>query len=192
MFDQEPGQEFLRTEDDGEAPVEHASEAESAASNLSAVADRIPEQANHGMSNIDDSMEKIVSSVVDKLSTTLQSLCVSDRVVAAQRMADDWKGICKLMIANPEIINEKLSVSSGPNTLLKQIGVDMSDPSKITLAQFLASPMSTPVWRIISIFEITQFDPLLEKWWRNIRADTKDPWTKLNKYLQAISYFVTG
>ena len=188
MFDQEPGQEFLNQE--GYKPQQEASDQESQASNLSALADRVPEQANNGV--FDESMEQIISTVVNKLSTTLQSLCVSDRVVAAQKSANDWKEICKLMIANPEVINEKLSISQGPNTLLRQIGVDMSDPSKLTLAQFLASPLSAPMWRIISMFEITQFDPLLEKWWRNIKVDTKDPWTKLNKYIQAMNYFITG
>lgn len=188
MFDQEPGQEFLNQE--GYRPQPEVSEPESQASNLSAAADRVPEQANNGV--FDDSMEQIISTVVNKLSTTLQSLCVSERVIAAQSSANDWKEICKLMIANPEVINEKLSISRGPNTLLRQIGVDMSDPSKVTLAQFLASPLSTPLWRIISMFEITQFDPLLEKWWRNIKVDSKDPWTKLNKYIQAMNYFITG
>ena len=76
--------------------------------------------------------------------------------------------------------------------MLRQIGVDMSDPSKLTLSQFMASPMSMPLWRLIHTFEITQYDPMLEKWWKGIKMDTKDPSTKLAKYLQAMNYFLSG
>ena len=41
------------------------------------------------------------------------------------------------------------------------------------------------------MFEISQHDPMLEKWWRNVKND-KDPWGKLCKYLQAINNFIAG
>ena len=56
----------------------------SQASNLSGKPERTAEPIKLGEGSFDNSMEQIVSAVVNKLSTTLQSLCVSDRVVAAQ------------------------------------------------------------------------------------------------------------
>ena len=74
--------------------------------------------------------------------------------------------------------------------VFKKIGADMSDPSKISLQQFLSSPMSAPLWKILTMFEINQNDPMLMKWWRKIKNDQKDPWQKLNKYIQAMSYIL--
>ena len=175
----------------GNVQNEPDSDQESEASNLSAQADRIPEQVPN-VQKFDESVEQIVATVVDKLSTTLQTLCISERIIEARQSADDWKHLCNLMISNHEVINDKLSIKQGPQLMLKHFGVDMSDPSKITLAQFMASPISTPLWRLVNMFEITQFDPMLEKWWKGIKLDTKDPTTKLAKYLQAMNYFLTG
>ena len=95
------------------------------------------------------------------------------------------------MIANPEVINDRLSVNQGPTNVYRRLGVDVSDPSKISLAQFLASPISAPIWRFLVMFEINQHDPMLEKWWKNVKND-KDPWGKLCKYLQAVNNFLNG
>ena len=70
---------------------------------MSAKAERINEPSMLGGEPLDTTMEQIVSAVVNKLSTSLQTLCVSERVVAAQQTAHDWKELCKMMIANPEI-----------------------------------------------------------------------------------------
>ena len=40
------------------------------------------------------------------------------------------------------------------------------------------------------MFELNQMDPMFEKWWKKIKTDQKDPWSKLSKYVQAASYFV--
>ena len=181
-------QNTVQNEQSGEV-----SDAESQASNLSAASDREVERSQGPVlkSDMDQiAMDQIISSVVDKLSTTLQSLCVSDRVVQAQQTAKAWQDVCHLMVANPEVINEKLSVNRNPNTVFKRIGVDMSDPSKTTLSQFLASPLSSSIWRIMVMFELNQMDPIFEKWWKKIKTDQKDPWSKLSKYVQAASYFV--
>ena len=163
----------------------------SQASNLSGTSERVTEQAKIGIESDDKTMNRIISSVVNKLSTTLQSLCVSDRVIEAQRSAQDWKELCKLMIANPELINEKLSVTQGPHTTFRRICIDVSDPSKISVQQFMSSPMSAPIWKFMVVFEIHQHDPILEKWWKSIKTD-KDPWGKLCKYLQAVNNFLMG
>ena len=111
---------------------------QSQASNLSQLEPRELEKAvspvteENATVRLDIAMEQIVSSVVNKLSVTLQSLCVSDRVLKAQQTAEDWKEVCKLMIANPEIINEKLSINQGPSRVFKRIGADMSDPTKVS------------------------------------------------------------
>ena len=172
---------------------EEVSDAESQASNLSGMSERTLDKIQNmgGKSDFDQiAMDQIINSVVDKLSTTLQSLCVSERVVQAQQTAQDWQDICRLMVANPEIINEKLSVNRGPSTVFKKIGVDMTDPSKASLSQFLASPLSSSIWRIMIIFELNQDDPIFDKWWKKVKTDHKDPWGKLSKYLQAAAYFV--
>ena len=166
------------------------SDEESQASNLSNMTDRELEKVQGKLDFDQLAIDQIIHSVVDKLSTTLQSLCVSERVVQAQQTAQDWQDICRLMVANPEIINEKLSVNRAPSTVFKKIGVDMTDPSKATLSQFLASPLSSPIWRVMMMFELNQDDPIFDKWWKKIKTDQKDPFAKLSKYLQAASYFV--
>ena len=57
--------------------------------------------------------------------------------------------------------------------------------------QFLSSPASASLWRFIMMFEITQHDPMLEKWWKAVKTD-KDPWGKLCKYTQALNNFLSG
>ena len=67
--------------------------------------------------------------------------------------------------------------------------MDISDPSTVSLAQFLATPMSGPLWTIMVNFEVNQNDPIFSKWWRKIQNDHKDSFVKLCKYMQALHHF---
>ena len=61
---------------------------------------------------------------------------------------------------------------------------------KVSLEQFLISPLSCPVWKTIRHFGIQQNDPALKKWWSKVVGDGKgDAGARLNKYLQALDYF---
>ena len=141
MFDQEPEivtDTEVPTSDikvQNERVFDGASQ-DSEASNLSAQSGHVSNQAKLGGESLDTTMEQIISAVVNKLSTSLQALCVSDRVVEAQQSAQDWKELCKLMIANPEVINDKLSVNQHPNNIYRRIGADISDPSKEYFKRF--------------------------------------------------------
>ena len=128
-----------------------------------------------------------MEQVVSKLSPTLQSLVVSDRVVEARKSADEWKDICKLMAANPEVINERLSLneSTGPR-VFRRMNADLSDPTVVSWQQFLQLPLSQPIWNIMISFEINQNDPIWDRWWKKIKNDQKDPYVKLCKYIQAL------
>ena len=70
--------------------------------------------------------------------------------------------------------------------------IDNQIKIKVTLEQFLISPISCPVWKTLRHFSIQQNDPMLKKWWAKVVGDGKgDANTRLNKYLQALDYFIT-
>ena len=78
-------------------------------------------------------IKEIVDQVTTNITGTLQTLIVSDRVVAAERNSDDWKQLCQLMANNPEIINNRMAISSSPSQALRQIGPDFTNLSKVIL-----------------------------------------------------------
>ena len=184
MFDSEFADNLSNDED-------MASPIQSPASNLSA------QSPAHSSTQLDappsvpleEAMQDMVEKVVNKLTPTLQSLIVSERVLEAQKAAEDWKAICNLMASNPEVINEKLSIRNGPTQVFRRLNADLSDPSTVTWTQFLQLPMSQPVWSLMINFEINQNDPIWEKWWKKIKNDHKDAFTKMCKYLQALTNF---
>ena len=179
MFDEEFADE-LKQEDCNSLPS-------SPASNLSAehnAAERAPP-----MVPFQEAMTGIVNEVVNKITPTLQGLIVSDRVIEAQKTAEDWKTMCNLMASSPDIINEKLSLNNGPTKVFRRLNLDMSDPSVVNWQQFLQTPMSQPIWKLMIAFEINQHDPIWDKWWKKIKNDPKDPYIKLCKYLQALMNF---
>ena len=52
------------------------------------------------------------------------------------------------------------------------------------------TPISAPVWKLMTTFGIDQNDPILKKWWAKVQGDGKgDAQNRLSKYLQAIEYF---
>jgi len=189
MFDNEFADE-LQEADDFKSLNQVDEENESQASNLSQLQGSSQKDDRECHSQIEQSIDQIVETVVNKLSTTLQSLCISDRVIEARQSAAEWKDVCLLMAKNPELI-EKLGITGGdpPRKVFKRLNADMSDPTLMTLQQFLSTPLSTPIWTLMVNFEITQNDPMLNKWWKRVQNDSKDSYAKLCKYLQAVMHF---
>ena len=60
----------------------------------------------------------------------------------------------------------------------------------MTFEQFLVSPISAPLWKIMQAFNVGQSDPLWRKWWQKVQTDQKgDAPSRLARYLQAMRYF---
>ena len=76
-------------------------------------------------------IKEIVDRVTNNITGTLQTLIVSDRLVAAENNANDWKKLCKLMANNPEIINKKMMLSDTPGQAFKKLGADLTDINKV-------------------------------------------------------------
>ena len=76
-------------------------------------------------------IQEIVDRVTSNITGTLQTLIVSDRVLAAERNSSEWKDLCHLMASNPEIINKRMLVAGNPTTAMKFFGPDFSDLSKV-------------------------------------------------------------
>ena len=78
-------------------------------------------------------IKEVVDRVTSNITSTLQTLIVSDRVMAAERNSNDWKQLCQLMANNPEIINDKMMATGNPVTAFRQIGPDFSNVHKVCL-----------------------------------------------------------
>ena len=131
----------------------------SPASNLSRENDQNDQEDQAPHVPLEEAIDQIVETVVNKLSSTLQSLVVTDRVLEARKTADEWKDVCRIMANNPDLIH-KMGFSKGdqPQKVFKRLNLDISDPSTVSLSQFLATPMSGPVWTIMVSFEIREKD----------------------------------
>ena len=63
-------------------------------------------------------------------------------------------------------------------------------PCEQSWAQFMKSPLSTPVWTLITKMDIPPTAEVFTKWWKKIKNDTRfDGWRKLARYLQCLRYF---
>ena len=78
-------------------------------------------------------IKNIVDRVTNNITETLQTLIVSDRVVAAERNTQDWKRLCTLMANNPELINSRMLATESPVDAMRQVGADLTDLSKVSL-----------------------------------------------------------
>ena len=77
------------------------------------------------------SVQDIVDQVTNNITTTLQTLIVSDRVLAAEKNSQDWKHLCQLMANNPELINKRMGSAKSAEDAVRQIGADLTDISKV-------------------------------------------------------------
>ena len=84
-------------------------------------------------------IKEIIDRVTSNITGTLQTLIVSDRVVAAEQNTNDWKRLCQLMANNPEIINNKMLLNDNPSNALRQIGPDFTNITKVKESQILTS-----------------------------------------------------
>lgn len=81
-------------------------------------------------------IKEIVDRVTSNITGTLQTLVVSDRVLAAERNSNEWKRLCHLMVNNPEIINDRMLMTDSPTKALKHFGPDFADPAKVCCVVF--------------------------------------------------------
>ena len=64
-------------------------------------------------------------------------------------------------------------------------------PCEQTWEQFMASPLSTPVWTVITKLDIPPTSEIFTRWWKKIKTDSRfDAWKKLARYLQSLRYFI--
>ena len=76
-------------------------------------------------------IKEIVDQVTSNITGTLQTLVVSDRVLAAERNSSEWKKLCHLMVNNPEIINNRMLLTDTPAHAIKHFGPDFSELNKV-------------------------------------------------------------
>ena len=79
------------------------------------------------------SVQDIVDKVTTNITTTLQTLIVSDRVLAAEKNSQDWKHLCQLMANNPELINKRMGTANSADEAVRQIGADLTNLSKVSI-----------------------------------------------------------
>ena len=54
----------------------------------------------------------------------------------------------------------------------------------------MASPLSSPVWTVITKLDIAPTSDIFTKWWKKTKTDARvDTWRKLARYLQCMRYF---
>ena len=76
-------------------------------------------------------IKEIVDRVTSNITGTLQTLVVSDRVLAAERNSSEWKKLCHLMVNNPEIINDRMLMTDTPAHAIKHFGPNFNEVSKV-------------------------------------------------------------
>ena len=79
-----------------------------------------------------EKIQQIVDRVTSNITGTLETLVVSDRVLSAERNSNEWKKLCHLMMNNPEVINNRMLLSSSPTEMMKRIGPDFTDLPKVS------------------------------------------------------------
>ena len=68
--------------------------------------------------------------------------------------------------------------------------LEFEHPCDQSWSQFMATPLSTPVWTLIMKLDIPPTAEVFTKWWKKIKSDTRfDAWKKLARYLQCLRYF---
>ena len=73
----------------------------------------------------------VVDQVTKNIASTIETLLVTDRVTMAEKNMSDWRNLCNILTANPELINSKIGLNSHPQDALKVVGPDFENLSKV-------------------------------------------------------------
>ena len=126
-------------------------------------------------------VSQIVPEVVQELEATLRSICVPERVLAAEKSAQDWKRMAEMAVRKPEMFT---------NSLVKR---DETHPVFLPLNEFLLHPMAAPLWRLQTRLNLAEDDINFKKWWKRIHSDPKfSPQQKVSRYLEMINMFIAA
>ena len=79
----------------------------------------------------DEVMDKLVQKLTKNVAGTMQALLVTDRITAAEQSSADWRNMCHLMANNPELINNSMLTKRTPNEMVRAVGPDFDDLSKV-------------------------------------------------------------
>ena len=124
-------------------------------------------------------LSQIVPEVVKELENTLRTICVPERVLLAEKSAQDWQRMAEMAIRKPEIFKHSV------------LNRSESHPVFLPLKEFLNHPMSGPIWRLQTRLNLSDEDINFGKWWKRIHSDSKiNPIQKLAKYLEMINLFL--
>ena len=142
----------------------------------------IPE-SNHDPSLKDIELKLLVSQVVpevvQELEATIRAICVPERLLQAEKSAQDWRRMAEMAVRRPENFSK---------TILNK---DSSHPVHLPLKEFLLHPMASPIWRLQTRLGLTEVDFNFKKWWKKIHTDDKySPEAKLGRYLEMINLFL--
>ena len=148
-----------------------------------------PKKNSHLM---ESDVKMVVEQVVTQLAPIIRTFCVTERMVQIQQESDDWKSLVALLMKNPKLTvsnwDPKVTTSLDQKEIRKAIA--FPHPCEQTWEQFMASPLSTPVWTVILKLDLVPTADIFTKWWKKIKSDTRfDAWKKLSRYLQCIRYF---
>ena len=145
---------------------------------------------------MESDVKMVVEQVVTQLSPIIRTFCVTDRMLQIQQESDDWKSLVALLMKNPKCVvanwDPKKQHDFNAPDIRKSIerSIAFPHPCEQTWEQFMASPLSTPVWTVITKLDLTPTSEVFTKWWKKIKTDNRiDAWKKLARYLQCIRYF---
>ena len=124
-------------------------------------------------------LSQLVPEVVKELENTLRTICVPERILVAEKSAQDWQRMAEMAIRKPEMFK---------NSVLNK---SESHPVFLPLKEFLNHPMSGPLWRLQTRLNVSDEDINFNKWWKKIHTDSKiNPNQKLAKYLEMVNLFL--
>ena len=79
----------------------------------------------------ENAVQLVVDKVTKKIASTIETLVVTDRVSIAEQNMADWRNLCNILTANPELINNKIMANSHPKDALKVVGPDFENLAKV-------------------------------------------------------------
>ena len=124
-------------------------------------------------------VSQVVPEVVQELEGTLRAICVPERLVQAEKSAQDWRRMAEMAVRRPESFSRSI------------IDKNSTHPVHLPLKEFLLHPMASPIWRLQTRLGLAEVDFNFKKWWKKIHTDDKfSPEAKLGRYLEMINLFL--
>ena len=94
----------------------------------------------------ENAVRVVVDQVTKNIASTIETLLVTDRVTLAEKNMSDWRNLCNILTANPELINSKISSKNHPQDALKIVGPDFENLTKVL--KILVKKQTFPNWNI--------------------------------------------